>query len=90
MGNTTLSDLMEVYHEGPSLEDFYTDAAIQLWWEGFKTNRRPNQGFRKQYTARKTEESAQDDSTSSFNLDDWDVWHNPLSLSTFSFPEESD
>ena len=70
MGNTTLSDHMEVYHEGPSLEDFHADAAIQLWWEGCKTNRRPNQSFRKQYRARRTEELAQDDSTSSFSLDD--------------------
>ncbi len=63
MGNTTLSDLMEVYHEEPSLEDFHADAAIQLWWKGCKTNRHPNQGFRMQYTARKTEELAQDDRT---------------------------
>ncbi len=90
MGNTTLSDIMEVYLQGPSLEDFHADAAIQLWWEGCKTNRRPNQRFRKQYRARETEELAQDDSTSSFSLDDWDVWHNPLSPSTDSFPEESD
>ena len=78
MSNTTLSGLMEVYHEGPTLENFHTDAAIQLWWEGCKTNRRPNQGIRKQYRARKPGELAQDDSTSSFSLDDWDVWQNPL------------
>ena len=78
MSNTTLSDLMEVYHEGPSLQDFHADAAIQLWWERCKTNCCPNQGFRKQYRARKTGELTQDDSTSSFSLDDWDVWHNPL------------
>ena len=33
MNNTTLSDLMEVYHEGPSIQDFNADDAIQLWWD---------------------------------------------------------
>ena len=36
--------------------------------------------FQKQYRARKNGELAQDDSPSSFSLDDWDVWHNPLGL----------
>ena len=49
MSNITLSDLMEVYHEGPSIQDFHADAAIQLWWERCKTNYCPNQGFRNQY-----------------------------------------
>ncbi len=28
MSNTTLSDLMEVYHEGPTLEDFHNAAVL--------------------------------------------------------------
>ena len=71
---------MEVYHEGPSLQDFHADDAIRLWWERCKTNCCPNQGFGKKYRARKTGELTQDDSTSSFSLDDWDTWHNPLGL----------
>ena len=78
MSNTTLSDFMEVYHEGPSLQDFHAHTAIQLLWEGSKTNCCPNQDRRKQYRATKTGELTQDDSTSSFSLDDWDMWHNPL------------
>ena len=69
MSNTTLSDLMEVYHEGPSIQDFHADTAIQLWWERCQTNCCPNQGFREQYRARKTGELTQDDSTSSFSLE---------------------
>ena len=56
MSNTTLSDLMEVYHEGPSLQYFHAEATIQLLWEQCKTDCCPNQGCRKQYRARKTGE----------------------------------
>ena len=50
----TLSDLLEINMEGPSLSSFSADPAIALWWEDCKTTRRVNQAPRKEYQLRKS------------------------------------
>ncbi len=42
LSGSTLDDLLEVKVEGPSLDNFSADAAIELWWKD-STGRRVNQ-----------------------------------------------
>ena len=51
MSSSTLTDLMEIFVEGPPVSSFCADHAIRLWWADSK--RRVNQQPRKQYTAHK-------------------------------------
>lgn len=76
----TLDDLMEINVEGPLLENFSADLAVDLWWADCA--RRPNQGPRKEYRPReKDPESSTSDNpdleskdAAEFTLDDWDDW----------------
>jgi len=49
---STLDDLIEIYVEGPSLDNFCADHAIDLWLEDCPSSRRPNQSERKAYKVR--------------------------------------
>ena len=46
----TLSDIMEVKVEGPSLNALSLKQAVETWWRDSKTSRRPNQSTRKQFS----------------------------------------
>ena len=46
---STLDDLIEIYVEGPTLENFCADGAIDLWLDDCSTSRRPHQSARKLY-----------------------------------------
>ena len=49
---STLDDLIEIYVEGPTLENFCADGAIDLWLDDCSTSRRPHQSARKLYRTR--------------------------------------
>ena len=74
------STLDEINVEGPPLENFSADHAVDLWWADCA--RRPNQGPRKEYRPREKdpEISTSDDpdleskDAAEFTLDDWDEW----------------
>ena len=53
---STLGDLLEIFVEGPPLEYFSADQAVELWWRDCCTTRRVNQGPRKPYRPRKGKE----------------------------------
>lgn len=79
--HATLSDLLEIQVEGPSLGNFSPKAAVEAWWKDCKTTRRPNQGPRKQYTPRNTTASSssapdsdQESEEPFFALSGWDAW----------------
>ena len=70
---STLDDLMEINVEGPTPENFSADNTVQLWWAD--RIRRPNQGTRKEYRPRATDNTVSESSDSEpeeFALDDWD------------------
>ena len=48
----TLSDLLEIQLEGPSLGSFSPKQSVEAWWKDCKTVCRPNQGHRKEYAPR--------------------------------------
>ena len=52
---STLDDLMEINMEGPALESFTADSAVDLWWKD--TTRRPNQKEQKDYAPRESSSS---------------------------------
>ena len=70
----TLSDLMEIHVEGPSLERFSADQAVKAWWEDCKTARRPNQSARRPYASRRPGTDEESESELSLSLSDWDTW----------------
>lgn len=75
--SSTLDDLMEISVEGPELENFSADHAVQLWWSD--RTRRPNQAPRKQYRKRTSEIETESSSGESelepgSTLDAWDQW----------------
>ena len=45
----TLSDLLEIKMEGPTVDKFSAEHSVSLWWEDSKTGRRTKQRPRKQY-----------------------------------------
>ena len=78
---STLDDLLEIFVEGPPLDCFSADSAVDLWWSSCCTTRRVNQGPRKLYRPRSGKSSSsmapQSDSESEevhLALDDWDNW----------------
>ena len=75
--NSTLQDLLEIGIEGPTLDSFSADQAVQLWWEDCRTSRRVNQRQRKEYQQRTQPES--DSSGEELTTEDWDRWFRPLS-----------
>ena len=46
----TLSDIMEVKVEGPSLNAFSPKQAVETWCRDCKTSQKPNEGARKQFS----------------------------------------
>ena len=70
-----LDDLMETNVEGPSLDNFSADRAINLWWSD--RTRRPNQKPRKEYRKRKqtnNDDSDPEETAGDFSIDHWDAW----------------
>ena len=69
---------MEINVEGPELESFSPDHAVQLWWSD--RTRRPNQAPRKQYRKRASSEVESENSSNEADLepesmlDAWDQW----------------
>ena len=91
----TVDDLMEIFVEGPPLDCFSPDPAVDLWWTSCCTTRRVNQGPRKPYRPRRDKSgpstAPQSDSESDevhLVLDDWDKWFK--SVDPDSCPSESD
>ena len=78
LSSSTLDDLMEINVEGPELESFSPDHAVQLWWSD--RTRRPNQAPRKQYRKRASSEVESENSSNQADLepesmlDAWDQW----------------
>ena len=52
MEESTLNDLLELYIEGPTLQSFCPDRAVELWWSD--SHRRVHQQPRKEYRPRTT------------------------------------
>ena len=81
LGASTLDDLLEIFVEGPPLDCFSADQAVELWWHDCCTTRRVNQGPRKPYRPRKGKEDIpgpstvpEQESEVRLVLDDWDEW----------------
>ncbi len=79
---STLDDLLEIFVEGPPLDCFSSDQAVELWWRDSCTTRRVNQGPRKPYRPRsgkddlpgRSTEELDSETESTLALDDWDKW----------------
>ena len=96
----TLDDL-EIFVEGPPLEYFTADQAVELLWHDCCTTRRVNQGPRKLYRPRKGKEdipvctplqcltSRTPIQEVHFVLDDWDEWFISQEDSDVDFSDES-
>ena len=87
----TLDDLLEIFVEGPPLDCFSADPAVDLWWSSCCTTRRVNQGPRKPYKPRSDKSSSstasQSDSESEevrLALDNWDNWFGTVDSDTNS------
>ena len=81
LGASTLDDLLEIFVEGPPLDCFSADQAVELWWHDCCTTWRVNQGPRKPYRPRKGKEDIpgpstvpEQESEVRLVLDDWDEW----------------
>ena len=79
MQSDTLNDLLEIYVEGPTLNSFCPDSAIELWWSDCSTTRRVNQQQRKEYRPRNQESSDPKDTQGEpeekcLTLELWDEW----------------
>ena len=84
LNTSTLSDLLEIQVEGPSLQEFKADEAIRLWWDDCCTTRRVNQNPRKPYKPRSdsaasssissSDTSEAETSASATSLSVWDDW----------------
>ena len=42
LSNAALSDLLRIMIDGPSLEDFCTDQALETWWNCGERSQHPN------------------------------------------------
>ena len=71
----TLSDLLEIQVEGPSLDSFSPNQAVDQWWKDCKTTRRPNQRARKPYTPQNKGASTSTSSNDSLFEDSSEVSH---------------
>ena len=86
----TLSDLLEIHVEGPTLHNFTPKHAVEAWWSSCKTSRRPNQSARKQYSSRSTGASTSTaGETPSSDLIQWDSWFNDSDVDMDSESSES-
>jgi len=78
LNTSTLDDLLEIYIEGPSLENFCADEAIDLWMEDCSSSRRPHQSARKSYRPRKKSSAEASDQSEDeelqLDIDKWDAW----------------
>jgi len=70
--------LIEVYIEGPTLEEFCADETIDLWLEECPTSRKPHQSTRNSYRSCKkkstSDESETEDNSIELDIDKWDAW----------------
>lgn len=82
---STLDDLLEINIEGPALDNFSPDEAIDSWWKACSTGRRVNQQPRKPYrprnstaqsstTSSSTTDEEPEETLESLTLSDWDMW----------------
>ena len=85
LNTSTLSDLLDITIEGPALDDFSPDQAIENWWKLYSTSRRVNQQPRKAYRPRSstTGESSstctfQESEQESLTVSDWDNWFDDI------------
>ena len=98
MNKKSLSvNTLEIFVEGPPLDCFSADSAVDLWWSSCCTTRRVNQGPRKPYRPRNGKSgpsiesvTPQSDSDEEVHLalDDWDNWFGGVNSDTS--PSESD
>ena len=86
LGSSTLSDLLVVNAEGPTLANFSADSAVNLWWSDSFSGRRVNQKPRKEY--RKSKQSSAlaasdsgEESETELALDSWDGWFDDVDIS---------
>ena len=68
LGNSTLDDLLVLNADRIPLKHFGSDRSVRMWWNA-KT-RRPNQGPRKEYKKKSTNENVYDASTESEDEED--------------------
>ena len=68
----TLSDLLDVKVEGPSLANFNPDHAISLWWNDCKTGRRVLERSTEQGRPSRLTQIEPQEGT--LTLEDWDEW----------------
>lgn len=68
---STLSDLIEVNNEDPTLSSFSADSAVDLWWSNCSFGR-VNQRPRKEY--RKRSEDQLEIQEEQLDLEIWDEW----------------
>ena len=66
---STLNDLLEVNTEGPTLNNFTADAAVDLWWSDCSSGRRVNQKLRKEYRRRQNHELSESEESEAEELD---------------------
>ena len=78
---SSLDDLLETFVEGPPLDCFSANSAVDLWWSSCCTTRKVNQGPRKPHRPRSDKSSSstasQTESESEevqLAVDDWDNW----------------
>ena len=80
LSHQMLTDILEIRLEGPPLEDFSPNKAVETWWND--STRRPNQSTRNRYAPRSGEGSTstsitipdEAESDSTLSLDEWDSW----------------
>ena len=73
MSVSTLDDLLEIFVEGPPLDQFSADSAVELWWTSCRTTRRVNQSARKPYRQRASCRTAETEEEMPLALDEWDT-----------------
>ena len=67
---STLDDLLEIHFEGPGIKDFYSTAAVVLWWQDCM--RRPNQSSTISMRLGGSAKHQDLESESCISLDQWD------------------
>ena len=71
--------MLEIYIEGPTLEDFCANEAIDLWVGECPINRKPHQSTRNSYKPLMKKGTDDDDDSDTdelieLDIDKWDAW----------------
>ncbi len=80
LDTNTVQSLLDICVEGPSLQNFDVDSAIDIWWKDCTTTRRPSQSERREYRPRPSSSDVaaaspadnEERERETFILDDWD------------------